>query len=200
MFYEQHIIHLERVMNRGSSIQVVYQLSILIHNYLNFPAIELVYQDETPGLPTAYWIIKLALLCISSFLSAYSTLSLPIQTAEMRSLKESCSYCTFRKNFCLLSKRIFNLLFHICSTYITVFLVMQSDRFVYFREFISGKTGEKNLEAYGFVIYGSIIFLVFPFLVLLENFLAVTILVAAESQKKVQKTLSGFGKTLRIRV
>ena len=77
---------------------------------------------------------------------------------------------------------------------------MQSERFVYFREFISGKTGEKNLEAYGFVIYGSIIFLVFPFLVLLENFLAVTILVAAESRKKIQKTLSGFGKTLRISV
>ena len=187
-------------MNRESSIQVVYQLSILIHNYLNFPAIELVYQDKTPGLPTAYWIIKLALLCISSFLSAYSILSLPIEIAEMRSLKEYCSYCTFRKNFCLLSKWIFNLLFRICSTYITILLVIESDRFVYLREFISGKTGEKNLEAYGFVIYGSIIFLVFPFLLLLENFIAVTILIAAESRKKVQKTLSRFGKTLRIRV
>ena len=49
-FYEEHIIHLESVMNRENSIQLVYQLSILIHNFLNYPVIELVYQNKTPGV------------------------------------------------------------------------------------------------------------------------------------------------------
>ena len=74
---------------------------------------------------------------------------------------------------------------------------MESDRFEYFRNFVRGKIGEKDLKSFGFVIYGSMIFLVFPLLVAVENFFAVTILVAGESRKKVQEIFSRFRTTLR---
>ena len=186
--------------NRESSIQLVYQLSILIHNYLNFPAIELVYWNHRQDAATAQWAVKLTLQCISAILSAYSTLSLPVKVAEMCLLKERCKYCSFRGHFCMLSKRMFQLLCHICSTYITIYLLMESDRFLYLRQYISGKTGEENVKIYGFVIYGSIIFLVFPLLAIMENFVAMTILVAGKRQNKVRRILARFGKTLRIRV
>ena len=187
-------------MNRESSIQLVYQLTILIHNYIHFPVIELIYRDLPTGLPSALWCLKLILLCVSSLLSTYSILSLPIQAAKMRSLKESFTYVSFRKNVCMLSKRIFQLLWHIFTTYIIMFLVMESERFVYFRQYVSGKIGEKNMETYGFIMFGSIIFLIFPLLVIFESFLAVIIFVAGESRKKGRKILSKFGSTLRIRV
>ena len=186
-------------MNREYSIQLVYQLTIMIHNYLNFPVIELAYQDQSPGLPTAQWSFKLSLQCISALLSAYSTLSLPITAAEMRSLKTSGIYCSFYKNFCLLSKRMFQILCHLCTIYISIFMVMESERFLYFRQFISGKIGDENLETYDFVIYGSIIFCVFPSLLILKNLLAVTCLVAGKSRNKVRTILSTFKKTIRIR-
>ena len=186
-------------MNREASVQLVYQLSMLIHKFLNFPAIELAYQDQTQGVPTARWSIILALQCISALLSAYATLSFPIQVAETRSLKERCSYCSFWRNFCMLSKRMFQLVNHICITYITIFLVMKSDRFEYFRNVVSGTIRESNFESYSFVIYGSIIFLVFPLLVLLENLLAVTILLAGKGRKKAQEIISRFEKMLRIK-
>ena len=193
-------MHQKSVMNREYSIQLVYQLSILLHNYLNFPVVELVYRDQRQGVPTARWSFKFTLQCISALLSAYSTLSLPISDAQMNSLKESGMYCSFLRNFCMLSERMFQLCCHICCTYITIFLVMESDRFVYFRQYISGKTGEENLESYGFVIYGSIIFSIFPLLLILENFLAVLILVAGQSRKQLRMILSKLGKILRIRV
>ena len=186
-------------MNRESSIQLVYQLTMLIHKFLNFPAIELAYLDQRQGYPTARWSIVLVLQLISALSSAYSTLSLPIEAAQMRSLKTSGKSCSFWRNFCMLSKRMFQLLIHICITYITIFMVMKSDRFEYFRNFLIGKIGEKNLEGYGFVIYGSLIFMVFPLLVILENFFAVTILVAGQSRKKVQEIFSRFRRTLRTR-
>ena len=187
-------------MNRESSIQLVYQLSMLIHNLLNYPIIELVYQDLSAGVPTAQWCSTIILQCISAFLSAYSTLSLPIQTAEMQSLKERGFYRSFRINFCMLSKRIFQLIWHLCITYVTIYLVMVSDRFEYFRNFVVGKIGEANSDSYAFVIYGSIIFLVFPLLVIFENFLALSIIVAGESREKLRKILSKYGQTLRNRV
>ena len=193
-------MHLKSVMNRENSIQLVYQLSILLHNYLNFPAIELVYPDQRPGWPTAQWVLKLTLLCISALLSAYSTLSLPISSAEMRSLKESGIYRSFPRNFCMLSKRMFQLLFHICTTYVTIFLVMESERFSYFRQYVSGTTGEENLENYGFVLYGLIIFCVFPLILVLENFFAVAIVVVGKSRKDALTIFSRFGKTVRITV
>ena len=137
-------MHLKSVMNREYSIQLVYQLSLLIHNYLNFPAIELVYRSQTPGLPTAQWAIKLILHCISPLLSAYSFLSLPINAAKMCSLKELGIYYYFSREFSILAKRMFHLLFHICTTYTTIFLVMESDRFLYFRQYISGTTDDDN--------------------------------------------------------
>ena len=184
-------------MNRESSIQLVYQLSILIHNYLNYPSIELVYPALSQGLPSAQWSMKLILQCISAFLSAYSTLSLPIKSEEMNSLKKYASYCSFRRNFCILSKRMFQLLCHVCSTYITIFFLMESERFLYLRQYISGKTGGEIFESY---IYGSIIFVVFPLLVTFENFIAMMILVAGKSRKIVRQNFSRFGKALRIRV
>ena len=198
-FYEEHVIHLEIVMNRESAIQLVYQLTILLHNFLHFPVIELVFWDLRPGFPTVQWCLKLILQCISALLSAYSILSLPILVAEMQSLKERCVYGSFRRNFCILSKRTFQLLFHICSTYITIFLLMESDRFIYLRQYISGIT-EENLNNYGFIIYGLIIFLVFPLNLILENFFAVMILLACKSRDKVRNILTQFRKTLRIRV
>ena len=48
-------------MNREASIQLVYQLAMLIHKFLNFPAIEIAYQDQRPGVPTAQWSAILAL-------------------------------------------------------------------------------------------------------------------------------------------
>ena len=77
---------------------------------------------------------------------------------------------------------------------------MKSDRFEYFRNFVSANICENNFENYGFVIYGSIIFLVFPLLVLLENLLAVTILLAGKSRKNAREIISRFGKMLRIKV
>ena len=200
MFYEEHIIHQMHVMNRESSIQLVYQLSILIHNYLNYPAIELVYPDQIQGLASAQWSMKLILQCISAFLSAYSTLSLPIRAEEMRSLKEYSSYCSFWRNFCHLSKRIFQLLCHICSTYITIFFLMESERFLYLRQYISRIDGGKLVENYAFVIYGSVIFLVFPLLVIVQNLISVTILLAGKRWSIVRQTFSRFGTALRTRV
>ena len=187
-------------MSRENSIQLIYQLSILIHNFLNYPVIELVYPNQMPGLSTAQWSIKMALLVISALLSSYSTLALPINATEMRSLKRSGMYSSFSRNFCILSKRMFQLLCHICSTYITIFLLMESERFVYFREYVSGKAGEDNLENFGFLIYGSIIFCIFPLLLILQNFAAVTVIVVGQSRKKARNILSRFGKTVRIRV
>ena len=198
-FYEEHLMHLKSITNRENSIQLVYQLSILIHNYLNFPVIELVYGDRQVGIPTVLWCFKLTLQCISALLSAYSTLSLPISVAEMRSVKESGTYCSVLHTFCLLSKRVFQLIFHLCTTYLVIFLVMESDRFQYLRQFILGKTGETNFEKYGFVIYGSIIFCTFPFLLILSNVLVVLILLTGESGKKLREIFSRFGKTIRIR-
>ena len=34
---------------------------MLIHNFFHFPAIELAYQDQRPGIPTAQWSAILAL-------------------------------------------------------------------------------------------------------------------------------------------
>ena len=147
-------MHLKSVANRENSIQLVYQLSILIHTYLNFPVIELVYEDQRQGVPTVQWSSKLTLQCISALLSAYSTLSLPVNVAEMRTLKESGVYCSFSRNCCLLSMRVFQLLWHLCTTYLTIFLVMDSERFQYLRQYISGITAERNLKNYGFIIYG----------------------------------------------
>ena len=76
-------------------------------------------------------------------------------------------------------------------------MVMKSDRFEYFRNFVLGKIGEKNLEGFGFVIYGSMIFLVFPLLVSLQNFFAVTIMVAGGNRKKIKEIFSRFRTTLR---
>ena len=192
-------MHLKSVMNREYSIQLVYQLSILIHNFRNFPVIELIYGQQRPGLPTAQWLLKLILQCISALLSAYSTLSLPINAAEINSLKELGIYCSFSRNFCMLAKRMFHLSCHTCTTYAAIFLVMESDRFLYFRQYISAKSREENLENYSFVIYGSIIFIVFPLLLILNNFLTVTILLAGQTRKKVRTILSGLRNTVRIR-
>ena len=190
-------MHLKSVMNREYAIQLVYQLSILVHNYLNYPAIELVYGNEKQGVPTAKWWSKLTLQCISALLSANSTLSLPISEAEMRSLKHSGVYCSFWRNCSMLSKKMFQLLFHTCTTYITLFFVIESDRFIYFRQYISA---EQNLEKYAFVIYGSIIFCVFPLILIMENFFALAVFLAGQNRQKVQTILSGFGNTVRIRV
>ena len=199
-FYEEHVLHLKSVMSRENSIQLVYQLSILIHNFLNYPVIELVYQNKTPGVPTAQWATKLTLLCISSLLSMYSTFSLPITASKMRSLKELGLYCTIPRNLCMLSKSMFHFLCHIFTTYVSVFLLLESDRFLYLRQYISEKTGEEYYGLYGFIIYGSIIFCVFPLLLILENFLAVTIMVIGQSRNKVRTILSRFKETIRIRV
>ena len=75
----------------------------------------------------------------------------------------------------------------------------ECERFEYFRNHISGRIGQENLENYGYVIYGSIIFLVFPLLAIFESLLAVIILVAGKSRRHVAKVFSRMKKTLRIR-
>ena len=74
---------------------------------------------------------------------------------------------------------------------------MESERFEYFRNYLSGTISEANLERYGFILYGLIIFLVFPVLGIFENVLAVIILVVGKHQQKLRTILSRFGKTLR---
>ena len=192
-------MHLKSVMNREYSIQLVYQLSILIHNYLNFPIIELVYGDQRPNIPTIQWSSKLTLQCISALLSAYSTLSLPILVEDMRAIKEFGIYCSFSKNCSLLFKRMFNLVCHLCTTYLTIFMVMESDRFQYLRRYISGGIADENSKNYNFVIYGCIIFFIFPFLLILANVLAVTNLLVGKTRKVIRKIVSRFGKKVRIR-
>ena len=187
-------------MNREASVQLIYQLAMLIHNFLKFPAIELVYWNEKPGVPTFKWCGSLILQCISALLSAYSTVSLPVQATQMKSLKLHGVYCSIWKNLCILSKRMLQLISHICMTYITIFLLMKSERFDYLRTFISQRLGEDNSESYISFIYGTIIFCVFPFLVILQNIFALTFLVAGRSWKEIQKQFSRFGKKVRIRV
>ena len=192
--------HLERSVEFAESNCNKLNPSIRTFHFLKFPAIELVYQTQTPEFATTQWLIILILQCVSALLSSNTTLSLPIQAAQVNSLKERGTYCSFWRNFSMLSKRIFQLLCHISLTYITIFLIMESDRFEYFRGYVSGKIGEANLENYGFVIYGSLIFLVFPSLALFESLLAVIILVAGKSRRQVSKVFLRFQRELRIRV
>ena len=187
-------------MNRESSIQLVYQLSMLLHNFLKFPAIELAYQTKTPESATTQWLFTLILQCVSALLSANATISLPIQAAQVNSLKERGTYCSLPRSLCMLAKRMFQLSCHISVTYITIFLVMESERFEYIRIYVSGSIGEANFENYGFLIYGSIIFVVFPLLALFESLLAVLVLAAGKSRRQVAKVFSRFKKALRIRV
>ena len=42
----------------------------------------------------------------------------------------------------MLSKMMFQLLLHICITYATIFLLLESERFEYFRNFVSGRIGQ----------------------------------------------------------
>ena len=188
------------MVNREASIQLIYQLAMLIHNFLKFPAIELVYWNEKPGVPTSKWCASLILQCLSALLSAYSTVSLPVQAAQMKSLKLRGVYCSMWKNIFILSKRMLQLINHICMTFITIFLLMKSERFEYFRTFISQGVGRQNSESLNFAIYGTIIFLVFPALVILQNIFAMTFLVAGRSWKKIRKHFSRFGTTVRTRV
>ena len=55
--YERYVNHQMHVMNRESSIQFIYQLCIAIHQFQNFPAIELVY-DQTSILDKTFGGIK----------------------------------------------------------------------------------------------------------------------------------------------
>ena len=187
-------------MNRESSIQLVYQLTLLIHYYLKFPAIELVYFGQIKGLPSAQWISMLTLQCISALLSAYSTLSLPIQVAKMYSLKRSGTYSPFWRDFFMLSKRMFQLIFRVCVTYISMFLILEDERFEYFRSYVSGTIKGGYFENFGYVLYGSIIFMVCPFITILENLSAVTFFAAGKKRKQIREIFSRFGNTLRIRV
>ena len=55
-FYQEYTKHIHRqmqVMTRESSIQLVFQICLTIHQFLNFPAIELIYDNTIRDLATA---------------------------------------------------------------------------------------------------------------------------------------------------
>ena len=127
-FYQEYTKHIHRqmqVMTRESSIQLVFQICLTIHQFLNFPAIELIYDNPIRDLATTQWILGLILQIVSMFLSAYRTLSLPLkvncmknqiiywlfQAEEINSLQTRGAYPGFRKNVCIVLKMLCNLTF-----------------------------------------------------------------------------------------
>ena len=81
IIYEKGLLYSKQVMTRESSIQLVLQICVLINQYRDFPAIELIFPnyDIVENSATILWITGLILQLLSLILSAYTTLALPIK-------------------------------------------------------------------------------------------------------------------------
>ena len=86
ILYEKALLYSKQVMTRESSIQLVLQICVLIHQFRDFPAIELIFPnyDIVQNSASILWITGLILQLVSLILSAYTTLALPIEVFTMR--------------------------------------------------------------------------------------------------------------------
>ena len=76
-------------MTREASIQLTYQLCIMIQSLLYFPLRELTSLNlfNVPNGASIQWILGLLLQIFSISTSAYSTISLPLKVKETLSLR-----------------------------------------------------------------------------------------------------------------
>ena len=80
IIYEKGLLYSKQVMTRESSIQLVLQICVLINQYRDFPAIELIFPnyDLVQNSATILWITGLILQLLSLILSAYTTLPIKV--------------------------------------------------------------------------------------------------------------------------
>ena len=86
MSLEKNLNHLLHVMTRESSIQLVFQLCIMLHQFDHVPAEEVIYSKRlvaSLNYPTFLWIAGHFIQVISLLLSAYSTVSVPVKHAQL---------------------------------------------------------------------------------------------------------------------
>ena len=81
------------VMARESSIQLVYMLTLIIYGYYNQPVLEFDYHGFK--YPTAIWIGLLVWILISTFLSAYSTVTPLLENLNLSSFQQYKKSATF---------------------------------------------------------------------------------------------------------
>ena len=68
---------------RVDSIQLIFQLVLIYHQYNNFPGVEFVFDESNPYLtPTTQWIGGLVVQIVSTILSAYSTLQFQLDVSS----------------------------------------------------------------------------------------------------------------------
>ena len=73
------------IMAREASIQVVYQITIVLYEYFDQPLFELNYQNSK--FPTATWRAFMVLRLVSLFLSAFSTFMPLLEDFNMTSFR-----------------------------------------------------------------------------------------------------------------
>ena len=72
---------------RVDSIQLIFQLVLIYHQYNNFPGVEFIFDESNPYLsPTTQWIGGLVVQIVSTILSAYSTLQFQLDVSSRRNL------------------------------------------------------------------------------------------------------------------
>ena len=85
--YEENLIRKKQMLAREASIQMTYQLILVVYQFFNFPAIELLYSEYSGlpsglkilGSPTAQWVNNLFLQLFSLLTSIYTMLEVPLK-------------------------------------------------------------------------------------------------------------------------
>ena len=88
-YYNGVVTHNSRrlsIMAREASIQLVYQITLIIYGFMNQPLLDLDYQSLK--YPTAIWISLLVWLLISTCLSAFSTFAPLLKNLDLTSYQK----------------------------------------------------------------------------------------------------------------
>ena len=121
---------------RESSIQLVLQLVLAVHQYSNFPASEFIFVNTFAISATMQWIGVLILQGVSIVLSANSTFNNALAYLDIKTLKIFGRTSFFLHSLSAVLKNCSHLAVQVLFGYIVLASILLSNRFVFIRDYL----------------------------------------------------------------
>ena len=129
-------MHKSHVMARETTIQIVYQTIVIIHQFIKFPASKLIYSDFIMLKnisPTTKWIFGLLVQLFSILTSAFCTLIVPKEKSEWETMRKFGRFPNHYSQFLMLLKILCFIAVQSSLGFFVMFLLIEHERFEYVR-------------------------------------------------------------------
>ena len=123
-------------MARETTIQIVYQTIVIIHQFIKFPTSKLIYSDSIMLKnisPTTRWIFGLLVQLFSILTSAFCTLIVPKEKSEWETMRKFGKFPNHYSHCLMLLKILCFIAVQSCLGFFIMFLLIEHERFQYVR-------------------------------------------------------------------